>query len=309
MADEKRGSTGIQSIEVGTPLLAAFLHEPEAVTLTALARAAGMPTSKAHKYLASFVRTGLVTQDSRNSCYRLGPLALELGLTALRNLSAVDISESAMLELRDRLDLTVTLTVWANRGPTIVRRAESRQSQFVIMRVGTVLPLLTSSNGRAFLAYLDRRFTQSLIDAELADTGGMARRAGFHTLEDVERLIAHTRAERVGEVDGIISGLCGLSAPIFDFANTITAVLTLVGPREANLPRVKPDLLEAADRLSHQLGATCIPRPATGMPRFPRAGPARFAGPPAHRAAEQMPPAAVRQDRDGQVEKRRPRSG
>jgi DNA-binding IclR family transcriptional regulator len=259
MRTQRPDRAGIQSIEVGVPLLAAFLQSTEAMTLTALAKDARMSTSKAHKYLASFVRAGLVTQDSRNSRYRLGPLALELGLTALRNITAVDISESVMLELRDQLGLTVTMTVWANQGPTIVRRVESHQLQFLMMRLGTVLPLLTSSNGRVFLAYLDRRFTQSLIDAELAVPDGPAANVGLHTINDVNQLIAKIHAERVAKIDGIITGLSGMSAPVFDVANTITAALTLVAKRDTNLSLVQPALIAAADGLSRQLGATCGP--------------------------------------------------
>ena len=139
-------SAGIQSIEVGVPLLAAVARSVEAITLTDLAKSAEMTPSRAHKYLASFVRAGLVARDSANGRYRLGPLALELGFAAMRHLSAVSISEATMLELRDNLNLTVSLTVWGNQGPTIVRRVESHQMQFAVMRVGSVTLLLSRSS-------------------------------------------------------------------------------------------------------------------------------------------------------------------
>ena len=240
------------------PILAAFSRSPDAMTLTDLAKAAEITTSKAHKYLASFIRAGLVTQDSRNGRYRLGPLALELGFTALRHLNAANISESALLELRDSLDLTASMTVWANQGPTIVRRVEPHQMQFVMMRLGTVLPLLTSVSGRVFLAYLGREYTQPFIDAELGDVGGPAAKFGLRTMQDVEKLIARIRATRLAETEGIIAGLVGLSTAIFDSSNTITAAITVVGARDTNLSLAKPKLLAIADDLSRQLGATVV---------------------------------------------------
>ena len=39
-----------------------------------------MSAAKAHRYLVSFQRLGLVTQDSRTARYDLGPAALKLGL-------------------------------------------------------------------------------------------------------------------------------------------------------------------------------------------------------------------------------------
>jgi DNA-binding IclR family transcriptional regulator len=270
MVKTTRDSAGIQSIEVGVPLLAAFSRSPEAMTLTDLAKASEMTTSKAHKYLASFVRAGLVARDPASGRYRLGSLALELGFAAVRHLSAVSISEAAMLELRDTLNLTVSLTVWGNQGPTIVRRVESHQSQFAVMRMGSVLPLLTSNNGRIFLAYLDRRYTQQMIDAELAVPDGPAARAGVRTKRDVELLIAEIRVNRVANREGIVSGFVTMSAPIFDISNTVAAALTLVGLQDVNLSHAKPMLLAVADRLSRQLGATCVPPPPPVPPSRPR---------------------------------------
>ena len=60
MAKRRGERTGIQSIEVGLPLLVALTDAAGPMTLTDLAGAADMTPSKAHKYLASFVRVGLV---------------------------------------------------------------------------------------------------------------------------------------------------------------------------------------------------------------------------------------------------------
>ena len=269
MATKKRKSIGIQSIEVGVPLLAAFLRAPEALPLNALAKSARMTPSKAHKYLASFIRAGLVTQDARSGGYRLGPLALELGLMALRQLSAVDVAEGTMLELRDRLALTVSLTVWANQGPTVVRRVETRQLQFITMRVGSVLPLLTSANGRVFLAYLDRHHTQALIDRELGAANGTAARFGLRNLKDVETLIDKIHTERTAEIEGYMSDLVAISAPIFDASNALCAALTIVGVQPANVRNAKPVLLAAVDDLSRQLGANSATQPHAVERRAP----------------------------------------
>jgi len=55
---------GIQSIEVGTRLLRALAAHGRAMMLRDVARHAGMPPAKAHRYLVSFMRMGLVEQDA-----------------------------------------------------------------------------------------------------------------------------------------------------------------------------------------------------------------------------------------------------
>jgi DNA-binding IclR family transcriptional regulator len=54
-----------------------------------LAAAAQMSAAKAHRYLVSFQRLGLVVQDSANTRYELGPATLRLGLATLSRMDAV----------------------------------------------------------------------------------------------------------------------------------------------------------------------------------------------------------------------------
>lgn len=252
---------GIQSVEVARPLLASLAEAAGPVALTTLAKAAGMTPSKAHKYLTSLGRTGLVTQMRASGRYGLGPFALELGLAALRQLKVVDLAQEVLDDIRDRLELTASLSVWGNRGPTLVRQTEARTPELVGVRLGTVFRLLTSSSGRVFAAYLDRSLTQHLIDAELAVAGGPAELSGLRRAADVERLLANVRAHRIAVVTGryTLTRITGISAPVRDHSGQVVAAVTVVAPdgtiatsRDSASVRV---LREAADRLSQQLGA------------------------------------------------------
>ena len=89
MSKERRG---IQSIEVGGRLLRALAQSGEPMMLRDLARQAGMPPAKAHPYLVSFSRLGLIEQDQATGRYEFGALALELGLVSLRRLADKDKS-------------------------------------------------------------------------------------------------------------------------------------------------------------------------------------------------------------------------
>src|SRR3546814_16156998 len=76
------GRRSIQSIETGFPLLAALVDAGVALTLRDLAARAGMTSAKAHPYLVSFTRVGLVRQAATTGQYELGPFALKLGLVS-----------------------------------------------------------------------------------------------------------------------------------------------------------------------------------------------------------------------------------
>jgi DNA-binding IclR family transcriptional regulator len=260
MAKSRGERTGIQSIEVGSRLLVALTDAAGPMTLTALAGAVDMTPSKAHKYLASFVRVGLVSQNSDTGRYNLGPLAVELGFAALRRLDVVEFAQDALDELRDQLDLPGSLTVWGNHGPTIIRRADNYQPVSLVVQLGLVLPLLTSSNGRIFAAYLDRPITKSFIDAELAIPNGPAARAGLHSVADVDKLLATVRKNAVAVAkDLVYPGIAAISAPVFDHRNALVAALTVVGvQRSIDLSwrgRPAQAVIASAKALSRRLGA------------------------------------------------------
>ena len=54
------GQRGIQSVEVGGQLLRALAHHGRPMALKDLAREAGMTPAKAHPYLVSFGKLGLI---------------------------------------------------------------------------------------------------------------------------------------------------------------------------------------------------------------------------------------------------------
>jgi DNA-binding IclR family transcriptional regulator len=219
------GRQGIQSVEVGVALLRALADGAKASSLKDLAAAAGMPASKAHRYLVSFGRAGLVAQDPVTGRYDLGPMALRLGLAALGRIDAVKIGTWAAAELRARIDETALIAVWGNRGPTVIAWEESSKPVTVNVRVGSVMPLLTSATGRAFLAYLPAARTADLVAAERA----LLRAAGRDI--DPQALAAEVRRHGLGRVDGdLLPGVAALAAPVFDHTGKVALVLTALGP-------------------------------------------------------------------------------
>jgi DNA-binding IclR family transcriptional regulator len=259
-ARKDSSSTGIQAVEKGLGLLRILVRSPGGMPLTTLAAAAGMPPAMSHKYLASFIRAGLVTQSGSGGLYDLGPFALELGFAAMRRMDVIEIGRGVLEDLRDQVGSTAAMAVWGNQGPTIVRAAEPMGSFATHIRIGTVLPLLTSSFGRCFAAFLDRRFTKELMQQELSDPEGPAARAGLRTLEQVEAMLAEIRSQRMSRATTLVhSGRMALSAPVFDRDRHMIAAISVIGFTESMdfSPEGQPaQVLEKAARgLSRMLNA------------------------------------------------------
>ncbi len=255
MRGRSRARQGVQSIEVGGRLLKALVRDPQPQMLRDLAAAAQMPPAKAHRYLVSLARMGLIEQQSETGLYELGPFALELGLAALGGLDAVAAAAPRLMALRQGIGQTVALAVWANRGPTIVRWLGPDAPVAASLRVGSVLPLTRSATGRVFLAWLPPEETAEVLRRELEhpDTEAAADAAP----QRIERIVAEVRRRGYAHTSDFIPGISGIAAPVFDHAGALALALVALGytrPFEADIKRIARHVLDAAAALSSRLG-------------------------------------------------------
>lgn len=260
MSDEKDAQHGVQSFEVGAGVLRAVVRGQRLMTLKDIAAAAEMPPSKAHRYLVSLIRSGLIEQDPLTSRYKLGPFALDIGLVALDRLDRVRLGLSAISDLRDRINETVGLAVWGDHGPVIVRWERPQRPITVNVVTGTSLPLLSSASGRVFGAWLPKSQTAAQISRELK---ARDRHSGVSTRSEVDAMFAKIRAEGVAPVTQhyIFAGVQAVAAPVFNFKNQITMAISVVGVEgiSADLgagSALVQELKKAAEALSWGLGAT-----------------------------------------------------
>lgn len=243
---------GIQSVEVGGQLLRALAHQGRPMALKDLAREAGMTPAKAHPYLVSFGKLGLIAQDALSGHYGLGPLAMQLGLISLQQYDPVRLATPLIAELARTLGHTVGAAVWGNRGPTMVRIEDAPSAVHVNMRHGTVMSLRGTASGLLFCAYLPRDVVLAALSAEAGATARID--AGLQAkLAEVRR---HGLAQAV---DASVPGISAMAAPVFDAGDTIVMSLSAIGPTaifDARLDGPMARVLRhSATELSRQLGA------------------------------------------------------
>ncbi len=222
---------GIQSIEVGGQLLHALAHAGRPLPLKDLAAAAGMAAAKAHPYLVSFGKIGLVEQDRASGRYGLGPLALQLGLMSLQQADPVRLATPVMEELALTSGHSVAMAVWGSHGPTIVRLAESPAAVHVNMRHGTVFSITGTASGQLYAAYLPEALARPFYEAErrLAGRGALPSWPQF-----AQSSLAEVRQQGLARADGaVVAGVSALAAPVFDHRGQIVLALTAIGPTAA----------------------------------------------------------------------------
>lgn len=254
-----KARAGIQSLEVGFALLDVLTQTSGPLMLRDLAARAGMSAAKAHRYLVSFQRLGLVVQDSRTTRYDLGPAALKLGLAALSRLDAVRLARERIPPLMEQIGHTLALAVWGNHGPTIVHWEESAQAVTANLRLGDVMPLLSSATGRCFAAHVAPEAIAPLIRDELARVQKLQRKDVPSTLAEVDTMLADVRARGVARVvDTLLPGIVGFCAPVFDADGHMALGIVTLGSIATFDPEwggaVEQPLRAAALQLSQDLG-------------------------------------------------------
>ena len=221
---------GIGSIDVGGRLLHAFTRSNGAMMLKDLAVAADMPAAKAHAYLVSFCKLGMIEQDAVTGRYDLGPLALQLGLVSLNRLDAVKVATAEMGALSQRIGQSVAIAVWGNFGPTIVRFEQSVRPIHVNMRTGTVMALTQTATGYVFAAHVSPALIAVALAATFSDTTQRA-----HAAQSVASLapeFARVRRRGLARAQGNpVPGVNAFSAPVFDHTGEIALALTALGSR------------------------------------------------------------------------------
>jgi len=264
---------GIQSIEVGFRLLHVLSATNRPMMLRDIAKGAGMPAAKAHRYMVSFLRIGIVEQDPSSGRYDLGAYALELGLSGLGRLDSVRLAGPILESLCEEIHETVALAVWGSHGATIVRIVDSGSPVTITLRPGTVLSLTRSATGRAFAAFSRAPYLKKMIDAELQLQSTEQKIAQTTIRRQLEKVLGEIRGKGLSRASGSLTpGINGFSAPVYDHTGGMIAAITSLG----SIGEFDVDwesstalaMLEAARTLSHRLGFNSknLPTPQADFP-------------------------------------------
>lgn len=242
-SNPKRAAT-IQGVQRAAAVLAAFTVSRPHLTLNEITSLLGTSKATAHRYTKGLREARLLHFDERTSLYSLGRQALKLGSSARAGLPLIELSQSYLQDLAQRVNETAVLSIWDGDAPTVIGSVNaSNRVVTVSILPGARLDATRSAQGRVFCAHLPPKHLRDLDEH-------LERQPTFRSaLRDIRE---HGVCVNTPEVGGVHA----IAAPVF-IDGAIVACLAIVGttstvPRTRDHPTVEA-LLETARAMSRDL--------------------------------------------------------
>ena len=251
---------GIQSVEIAARVLRAIESGLGPMTLGQVAAGSGMQPSKAHRYLVSLGRAGLVSRSTTSGRYDLGPATRRLGIAALRRTDEVAVATEHVQVLRDRTSHAVNLAVWGEHGPVLIRWDYGSWPLPITVRVGATMPLLTSSVGQAYLAHLPEALAVPLLTGPHDDgQQGQVDRSTDAVVAQVSAIRARVLREGYALTnDAVVPGITSVAAAVPGAPDSLPVVVALVLPSRQATDEVvavmAKELLATVAAIADELG-------------------------------------------------------
>lgn len=152
----------VQSLSRGLEVIRAFGPDHQQMTLSDVARRAGLTRAAARRFLLTLAELGYVRTDGR--FFSLTPRVLDLGYAYLSGLSLTEVAQPHMEDLVALTHESSSVAVLDGQDIVYVVRVPTRRIMTVAISVGTRFPAWATSMGRVLLAGL----SSEELDAQLA---------------------------------------------------------------------------------------------------------------------------------------------
>jgi IclR family transcriptional regulator, pca regulon regulatory protein len=217
------GRDHVQSLERGLAVLAAFSPERPTLTLSELARQAGLARSAARRFLLTLVDLGYVGVDGRN--FYLKSRVLELGFTYLSSLLLPEVARPHLARLSAELGRSTSLGILEGDDVVYVGRVAAKRILAAGIGVGTRLPAYVSSHGRVLLAALPEAELDTYLDRVVLERRGPRT---VSTPEALRREIDIARDQGWVLVDQELEeGVFSIAAPLRDASGDVVASINV----------------------------------------------------------------------------------
>jgi DNA-binding IclR family transcriptional regulator len=242
---------GTLAVDRSAQLLLGVLASERPVSVTELARLAGLPKSTSSRLLRVLARRGLVGQDGPRGLIHPGPAILTYARRGLYERTIVELAQPSLDVLAQASGETINLAVPGAGGVEHLAQVDGRHFLGTGHWVGRRVDFHCSAVGKVFLAH----------GAAVLPDGPLPAPAP-RTVTDRSDLADELREVRsrghATAIDELEAGLAAVAAPGRGGDGDVVAALAISGPTlrlgADEIARLVPTLRLEARRLGHRLG-------------------------------------------------------
>ncbi|WP_368861192.1 IclR family transcriptional regulator [Frankia sp. AgB32] len=231
-------------IRRATQLLTAFTPDRPALTLTQLARRAGLPLTTTHRLAGELVENGLLERDVAGA-YHIGLRLWEIASLAPRGLGLRELALPHMEDLFAVVQNNVQLAVRDGVESVWIERIGGRNAVPLLTRVGGRFPLHPTGAGRVLLAHAPVDVQEEVLASPLA-------RYTPRTItgpRELRRLLADVRAHGFAVNDRqVCPDTLSVGAPVRCVTGEVVAAVSVVVPASSASAAALAPVVQATAR-------------------------------------------------------------
>ncbi|WP_028222504.1 IclR family transcriptional regulator [Paraburkholderia oxyphila] len=252
---EASDNATLMTVERGLEVLRAFRSNRAPLSNAELVRRTGLSKATVSRLTSTLIQVGFLRLVPGKREFELSIGALGIGHAYLATNDLLQAAQPLLQELADRLDVSVALSVRDGIDMLYVGYRVSRKVATLRLGVGSVLPMSTTSIGRAYLWGLPDEERQGLIEEHKRRAGPQGDALEQAILESFEELEGTGTCAVLG---GFQRSTFGVALPVW--VGREGALMSMsCGKADVDLDlraereRIAPALKEAAEKLQAQL--------------------------------------------------------
>ncbi len=221
------------------------------VSISDLSKQCELPLSTMHRLLKAMIKQGMVEQDERTKCYRLGTIWLEYGLQVYDSMDYVNKIRPELERLGHEVDESVYLSRPAGLEAIILERIDSENNTIRIYdQLGLRIPMHIGAANKAMLANMPSSKSTTILQKLLPIEQLATVKA---TLKEIKKQgYATSHGERT-------EGTSSVAVAILDGLGEVVGAVS-IGFISFNLTENRMDFLiekvmETGKRISEKLGS------------------------------------------------------
>lgn len=206
----------------------------DGLSVTELAAQLAIPASSTHRILTSLKENHFVVQDRRTKKYRLGYKICGIAASVVKGSALTQAAQPLMQKLAEKIDRNIVLSIMEHGGVMNIACSDSNAH---MAKIGQVTPFYSTSAGRVFMAYMNRKQALEILGKE----------TGTKTAPDLKTSLQelNTELDRIFDQgysvidEDLQFGMQGVACPVFDINGETAAALSFTSLKDGNEKRMQ----------------------------------------------------------------------